>query len=341
MGGLARKATIIDEKKEKYNNILILDAGNLFFKKNKLTEVDRDGLKINAQIIRDSYNIIGCNAFNPGEKDFAAGLDYLLELKEDSNFPYISANIFSKDGKQIFKSYKIIEFNGKKVSVIGLTSIFNHPELQIKDPISILDNVLNDIDLNYKTDINILLFHSNSADMKKIHQNDFNVDLVIQSKDQKLASDGGSEEIPAFACGSRGKYVYNFNLNCNNPDLDFVDLSKFKNKISLSKKKLKRMKKGNFEVSLEELYADDFDKLQQIQKLKNTISDSEKMLESNKNTIQFEKIELNKKITDRPDILKIVDDGKLLMNEINGPQPAIPFNSLDHQHPHVSPRSSN
>ena len=67
LGGLARKATIIDGKKEQFENILILDAGNLFFKKSNLTETEKDALKVNAQIIRDSYNIIGCNAFNIGE----------------------------------------------------------------------------------------------------------------------------------------------------------------------------------------------------------------------------------------------------------------------------------
>ena len=347
MGGLARKATIIDGKKEQFENILILDAGNLFFKKSNLTETEKDALKVNAQIIRDSYNIIGCNAFNIGEKDFAAGLDYLLELKEDSNFPYISSNIFSNDGQQIFDSYKIVDFQNVKISIIGLTSAFNHPDIQVKDPISILDNVLKDISMKHSTDINILLFHSNAADMKKLHLHDLDIDLILQSKDHKLASDGGSENIPVFACGSRGKYVYNFDLNFTNLNTNFVDLSKFENKISLSNKKLKRLKKGNFDSSLEEIYSDDKEKLEQIKKLRKTIFDSEKKLETNENTIKFKKIELNKKIADRPDILKIVDDGKILINEILGPQPAIPFNSHDHHdhhhhsHPHVSPKGGN
>ena len=348
LGGLARKATIVDSKKEQYENLLVLDAGNLFFKKSKLTEVEQEALKVNAKIIRDSYNIIGCNAFNLGEKDFAAGLEFLLELKEKSNFPYISSNIFSNDGKQIFDSYKIMDFQNVEIAIIGLTSTFNHPDIQIKDPISILDNVLKEISSKHNTDINILLFHSNAADMKKLHLHDLEIDFILQSKDHKLASDGGSELIPVFACGSRGKYVYNFDLNFTESNVNFVDLSKFENKISLSNKKLKRLKKGNFDASLEEIYSNDPAKLEQIKKLQKTIIDSEKKLKDNKNTITFEKIELNKKIADRPDILKIVDDGKIIINEILGPQPAIPFNSHDHHHdhhhhshPHVSPRGGN
>ena len=319
LGGLARKATIVDEEKQKNDNVIILDAGNLFFKKNQLSDIDRDGLKINARIIRDAYNTIGCNAFNPGEKDFAAGLDYLLELKKESKFSYISANIFSLDGQQVFNPYKIVEINDRKVALIGLSSVFNHKDLNIKDPISTLDNLLSEIKMNHKTDINILLFHANAADMKKLHQHDFDIDLIVQSKDQKLASNGGDEEIAVFSCGSRGKYLYSFNMDFNDPSQDFIDLSKFENKISLSNKKLKRMKKGNFEVSLEELYSEDNNKLQQIKKLKETIVVSEAKLQNNGNTIKFSKIELNKKVADRPDILKIVDDGKVKINDIMGP----------------------
>ena len=36
--------------------------------------------KINAETIVSSFNKIGCDAFNVGEKDFALGLDYLHEL---------------------------------------------------------------------------------------------------------------------------------------------------------------------------------------------------------------------------------------------------------------------
>ena len=51
-----------------------------------------------AEIIRDAYNVIGCNAFNVGEKDFAAGLDFLLNLEKASNFPFISSNIYKNNG---------------------------------------------------------------------------------------------------------------------------------------------------------------------------------------------------------------------------------------------------
>ena len=342
MGGLARKATIIDQVKEKNNNVLVLDAGNLFFKNNKVTNADSEYLKMTADIIKDAYNIIGCNAFNVGEKDFAAGLDFLLKLEKESNFPYLSSNIYKNNGEQIFNSFEIIELNGKKTAVIGLTSSFSSSEVKIKDPISILDQVLNEIDINYNVDFKILLFHSNAADISKFHMRNFDIDLVIQSKIHKLASDGGKNKIPVFSCGSRGKYIYKFDLNVNDPKADIIDLSSHEKQISLAEKKLSRMQKGNPNTPLEIMYADDSKKLEEIKKLNYSLSNSKKIINNAVNFLKFDKIELNKKIADRPDILKIVDNGKAKIEKEVGPQPAIPYHnhSHPHSHPHVSPRSN-
>ena len=67
MGGLARKATIIENLINSGDNPLVLDAGDLFFKS---TDIDPgialDVAKINAKIINDSFNLMGCDGFSPG-----------------------------------------------------------------------------------------------------------------------------------------------------------------------------------------------------------------------------------------------------------------------------------
>ena len=88
LGGLARKATILDQSSSEVENFYVVDAGNLFFKKSEIDEgVTMEAAKINAQIILDSFNAMGCNAFSPGEFDFAGGLDYLLSLENQAEFP--------------------------------------------------------------------------------------------------------------------------------------------------------------------------------------------------------------------------------------------------------------
>ena len=74
LGGLARKATIIDNLRAEGFDVLILDAGNLFFKNEILNAgAPLETAKMTAEIIVTAFNDIGCHAFSPGSKDFAAG----------------------------------------------------------------------------------------------------------------------------------------------------------------------------------------------------------------------------------------------------------------------------
>jgi len=63
LGGLARKASIINQEKSKGSHVLVFDTGDVFFlDKNKYND---DTRKIHAEIIAKSYNMIGCNSLSP------------------------------------------------------------------------------------------------------------------------------------------------------------------------------------------------------------------------------------------------------------------------------------
>ena len=100
-------------------------AGNLFFKQDRIDPgISLDVAKENANTIVSAFNYISCDAFSPGSKDFAAGLNYLKELYQKSNFDYISCNIKDPNSNLIFKLYKIIDKEGFKIGVIGASSVF-------------------------------------------------------------------------------------------------------------------------------------------------------------------------------------------------------------------------
>ena len=79
MGGLARKASIINQEKSKGSHVLVFDTGDVFFlDKNKYND---DTRKIHAEIIAKSYNMIGCNSLSPGLRDVSEfGFSYLDSL---------------------------------------------------------------------------------------------------------------------------------------------------------------------------------------------------------------------------------------------------------------------
>ena len=329
LGGLARKATIVDNAKVDSESVLIFDAGNLFFKKKTLTEMELEEKQINAKCINDSYNLIGCNAFTPGEQDFAAGLNFLLSLKEKSNYPFISCNIKDKQGSLIFEPYIIIDADDLKIGVIGLSSIYSNPDIVIDNPISSLENYIYDLEM--KTDLIILLFHGSEPDLKRLEASKINsidspIDLIIQSKNTKRSTNGGENNIPTFSCGKRGKYLYQFDINILDLNKDIVDLSSYEGKIKVADRRLNRLKKGNFIDPLENIYKDDPKTLNLISSLRSQIDKAQDQIDNTINVITHKEIPLDKNIVDRPDILKIIDLSKEKINKNIAPQPAIPFN---------------
>ena len=74
-------------------------------------------------------------------------------------------------------------------------------------------------------------------------------------------------------------------------------------------------------ADLHNLYKDDPQKLGEIKSFESKIESAKKVIESSINTIQMNKHELSKNVTDRPDILQIIDKGKAKISKIYGPQP--------------------
>ena len=68
-----------------------MDAGNLFFKKDKISPgITTEIAKISAETIVKCFNKIGCDAYSVGSHDFAAGVEFVNYLKSLKLFRYIN-----------------------------------------------------------------------------------------------------------------------------------------------------------------------------------------------------------------------------------------------------------
>ena len=80
LGGLARKATIIDKAKQEGKPVLVFDSGDIFFLDS--TKYNHETRKVHAEIIAKSHNLMNCNSLTPGHRDVSEfGLQYLKSLK--------------------------------------------------------------------------------------------------------------------------------------------------------------------------------------------------------------------------------------------------------------------
>ena len=193
-----------------------------------------------AEIIVSTFNEIGCHAFSPGSKDFAAGLGFIQEMQMLANFPFISANILDVNGNRLFDPYVIADVEGISVGIIGLASNFIHSDVYIQDPIKALNELVDEV--SSQSDVLVLMFDSEEADIIKMQTSGFPIDLVIRSKSKTRSQDGGKRDIPAYSCGDRGKYLYQFDLTVADPNEQFTDLAVYENQMSQAEKKLNKMR---------------------------------------------------------------------------------------------------
>ncbi|MCD4782485.1 MAG: 5'-nucleotidase C-terminal domain-containing protein, partial [Candidatus Eremiobacteraeota bacterium] len=111
--GFAKIATVIEYVNSVSETTLILDAGDTFHGTNAATLSEGESI---AKLMDGTYD-----ALAPGNHDFNYGVDQLLTLDGMTDFPFLSANV-TKAGELLFQPYKIFEYNGVKVAVVGLTT---------------------------------------------------------------------------------------------------------------------------------------------------------------------------------------------------------------------------
>ena len=303
-GGLARKCTVVSNSIQEGFNTLILDAGNLFFKQDKIDPgVSLDVAKENANTIVSAFNYITCDGFSPGSKDFAAGVDYLKKLSTDSNFDFISCNIKDKDSQLLFKPYKIINKDGFRIGVVGASSIFESDGVVVDEPFSSIKKTISSI--QEQCDFILLLFSSSDSDYKKINLSNLDIDFAVRSSTRRKTSDGGKNSYPIYSLGDRGKVLYQFDFKYNDLSQSLVDLAYFNKSIKLETKRMENISPDG-DLSLKEKYR------------KNIIAYNS-VINNAVNSLQVKQITLDKTIQDNPFVLKVVDEGKIKTRNLGGP----------------------
>jgi 5'-nucleotidase/UDP-sugar diphosphatase len=114
-GGLPARATYVKQVRQEVPNLLVLDAGDVN------TGMPESNF-FNAEPDFIGYSYIGYDAMTLGNHEFDNPKEVLAAQMEESNFPFLSANIKDANGKLIATPYIIKEYDGFKVAIFGLTT---------------------------------------------------------------------------------------------------------------------------------------------------------------------------------------------------------------------------
>lgn len=116
-GGMAKIISAVKAERARNGSVLVAHAGDT------ISPSLMSGLDRGAHMI-DLINIMKPDVFTPGNHEFDFGPDVFKKRMSEAKFPIYAANLRDVDGKPIdgIKSHAILDFDGLKIGVIGLTA---------------------------------------------------------------------------------------------------------------------------------------------------------------------------------------------------------------------------
>ena len=303
--------TYINQLKEGGVDPVLLDAGDALFELNILVNGKEASSKLRAKTVFESTAKMGNYIYNVGHNDFAAGLDFLKQLEISANNNFISSNIVKVGTDDLaFKSHTIIERNGIKVGVFGILSSLpaSMKELELKDALSVINSKVEE--LRPQVDVLVMLINANKLQLDKLVSQTKNVDYIFSSREtsrtrpERKQADGNPM---LYGTGIQGKYLGRVDLKLIDKNKPINDITGSMMTVDLFNERLNNLQKRNPDKPLEDVYKNNSNVLNMIQKFRNGLKESESSIDDYTNTSFYSLIALNGNVSSEKKLLSLVD----------------------------------
>ena len=193
--GLAEMAAAVKTVKAKNPATLWFDAGDTFHGMPMITISKGESLV-------PLLNAAGLDAMTAGNHDFNYGSAQLEKLAKQLKFPLLDANVVrKKNGKLLFKPYKIFKLNGIKIGVFGLstpeTAFKTNPKnvttVEFLNPVEVSKEMIKQ--LRPKCDVLIAVMHmgvdaSSEFTSERIARETDGIDLIVDGHSHTVLPEG-------------------------------------------------------------------------------------------------------------------------------------------------------
>ncbi len=187
LGGAARRASLIQQIRNEEENVLLLDAGDIF-----------QGTPYfnlyNGEIDFKLMSLMQYDAATIGNHDFDNGIDGLNKMLPHAKFPFLNVNYDFNDTilKGKIRQYKTFTKNGIKIGVFGVGVELDglvdkklYKTTKYIDPVNIANKIAEILKVKAKCDLVICLSHlgyqykSDKISDLKLAEKTKNIDLII------------------------------------------------------------------------------------------------------------------------------------------------------------------
>lgn len=227
MGGVSRRASLIESIRKEHSNVLLLDAGDIF---QGTPYFNYYGGELEFKLM----SMLRYDLATMGNHDFDNGIEGFYKQLPHANFDFVSANYDFKNTvlDTIVKPYKIFNKDGIRVGVFGLgvelqglVDKKNYKETVYLNPVEIATDIVRTLKEKEKCDLVICLSHLGYAykdDAEKI----CDLKLAAKTKDIDLIIGGHTHTFldkPTVVKNLDGKEVLVNQVGCYGINVGRID----------------------------------------------------------------------------------------------------------------------
>ncbi len=192
------------EKLRAEGPVVVVDAGDLFWKSARPPGPDLPQIQEKARLIAEAYQIGGIDAISPSAADLSLGLDFLGTLRDTWKLPYVSTNLRCDD-KAPWDTVRTVNVAGIEVGIYGLVGDEADQGTCVhSDAAASLTAAL----AAHRPDLVVVLSDLSEVENQQLAQAVPGIDLLVDTNRQQRANppsiNGGGL---LLAAGSRGKSV--------------------------------------------------------------------------------------------------------------------------------------
>ncbi len=218
LGGVARRASLIKQIRAEEEQVLLLDAGDIF---QGTPYFNLYGGELEIKLMSK----LGYDAATMGNHDFDAGIEGFNKQLKHANFPFLIANYdFSGTvlgGKT--QPFKVFQKGALKIGVFGLgialeglVEASNYGQIKYLDPIPVANQIANQLKQEQQCDLVICLSHlgysykDNKVSDKVLADQTSGIDLIIGAHTHtfmtapEIRKNKQGEEVRIFQVGFAG-----------------------------------------------------------------------------------------------------------------------------------------
>ncbi len=174
-GGMDREHNAVSQIRSEDQGVLYVDAGNGLAPEKMPAKASVYQNKATALVEMMGQNTV--QAFSPGPLDLKLGIPFLKELEKKAAFPFINASLLDAQGETLFQPSTVLDVNGLKVGLIGLSPEGKSKEWTAPNPEKALKRAMESI--AGQANLLIVLSQLSSRENEKLAEKHPEIQIIV------------------------------------------------------------------------------------------------------------------------------------------------------------------